>query len=106
MRADSLGALPGETSAMRVEEESAEAIVAKKRGKTARSEGPKDHETDHSDNLYGLAKSRLKRTEAVPRPAGDGQPGRWGSKRPVDSGRRSPRRGRARPQADEEARRC
>jgi len=79
MRADSLGALPGETSAMRVEEESAEAIVAKKRGKP-RERRPKDHETDHSDNLYGLARSLLKRTDAAHSgspPDRCGAEGRW-----------------------------
>ena len=39
MRAESLGALPGETSLMRVDEESAEAIVAKKRGKPRGAKG-------------------------------------------------------------------
>ena len=32
---------------------------------TAWSEGPKDHETDHSNNLYGLARSLPKRTDAA-----------------------------------------
>ena len=39
MRAESLGTLPGETSRMRVREESAEAIVAKKRGKPCGAKG-------------------------------------------------------------------
>jgi len=39
MRAESLGALPGEISAMRVEEKSAEAIVAKKGGRPRGAKG-------------------------------------------------------------------
>ncbi len=65
---------------MRVEEESAEAIVVKKRGKTAWSEGPKDHETDHSNNLYGFASSLPKRTDvatAAAFRAGGGAERRW-----------------------------
>jgi len=47
---------------------------------TARSEGPKDHETDHSNNLYGLARSLPKRTDAATAAAhrtGGGAECRW-----------------------------
>ena len=47
---------------------------------TAWSEGPKDHETDHSNNLGGLARSLPKRTDVATMATirgGGGTEGRW-----------------------------
>ncbi len=82
MRADSLGALPGETSAMRVEEKSAEAIVAKKRGKPR---GAKGRRTTKQATPKPLEENE-KHSETDGRGHGGSLPGRWWSRTPVDSG--------------------
>ena len=84
---------------MRVGEESAEAIVAKKRGKLR---GAKGRRTTKQTIPTTFMETRQESSETDGRCHGGSPPGRWWSGMPVDSGRRRHCGKRARPRAVEE----